>query len=103
MRKTTKKGSLESKFKNKIQTAVSGTKHTVTTDKIKIVHRKLISNPLPFQQSATAPTKRISTRSNNTDQPTCSKTIEAMNNGGAPCIYSQKETPKPINYEKNED
>ena len=36
--KNFKKGSLESKFKNKFQTAVSGTKHTITTDKNKIVH-----------------------------------------------------------------
>ena len=91
----------KSKLKNEIQTAVSGTKHTITTDKNKIVHRKLISNPLPFQQSATAPTKRISTRNNNTDEPTCSKKVDATNNG--PCIYSRKETPKPINYERSED
>ena len=56
--KTTKKGSLESKFKHKIQTAVSGTEHTITTDINKIVHRKLISNSLPFQQPTTAPTKQ---------------------------------------------
>ena len=56
-----RKGSLESKFKNKIQTTVSGTKHTIITDKNKIVHRKLTSNPLPFQQPTTAPTKQIST------------------------------------------
>ena len=97
------KGSLESKFKNKIQTAVSGTKHTIATDKNKIVHRKLISNLLPFHQATTAPTKRISTCNNNTDQPTCSKTLDAPNNGGALCIYSCKETPKPMNYEKSED
>ena len=101
--KNYKKGSLESKLKNKIQTAVSGAKHTITTGKNKIVHRKLISNPFPFQQSATAPTKRINTRNNNTDQPTCSKTLDATNNGGAPCIYSRKETTKPINYERSED
>ena len=101
--KNYKKGSLESKFKNKIQTAVSGTKHTIITDKNKILHRKLISNPLLFQQATTAPTKRISTRNNNTDQPTCSKTLDATNNGGAPCIYSREETPKPMNYERSED
>ena len=101
--KNYKKGSLESKLKNKIQTAVSGAKHTITTEKNKIVHRKLISNPFPFQQSATAPTKRINTRNNNTDQPNCSITLDATNNGGAPCIYSRKETTKPINYERSED
>ena len=47
--KTYKKNSLGSKFSNKIQTAILGTKHTVTTDKNEIIHRKLISNPLPFQ------------------------------------------------------
>ena len=71
---------MESKIKNKIQTAVSGTKHTVTTDKNKTVHRKLISNPLPFQQTATTLTKRINTRQNAIDQPTCSRTLD--NNGG---------------------
>ena len=83
--KNYKKGSLESKFINQI------------------VHRKLISNPLPFQQPNTAPKKRISTRNNETDQPTCSKTLDATNKGGAPCIYSRNETPKPINYERSED
>ena len=102
-KKNYKKGSLETKFKNKIQTTVSGTKHTITTDKNKTIHRKLVSNPLPFQQATTAPTKRISTRDNNTDQPTCSKTLDATNNDGAPCIYSCKETPKPMNYERSED
>ena len=61
-----KKGSLDSEFKNKIQTTVSGTDHTVTTSKNKIIHRKLISNPLPFQQTITAPTKRITTRKKRT-------------------------------------
>ena len=37
--KTHTKCSLESKFKNTPLTAVSGTKHTVTTDKNKILHR----------------------------------------------------------------
>ena len=55
------KSSLGSKFKNKPQTAISGTKHTITTDKNKVIHRKLISNPIPFQNAAT-PTKRINTR-----------------------------------------
>ena len=41
-----------SKFKNKPLMAVSGTKHTVTTDENKILHRKLISNPIPFQATA---------------------------------------------------
>ena len=56
--KNYKTNSLGSKISNKLQTAISGTKHTVTTDKNKEIHRKLISNPLPFQ-SNTTPTKRI--------------------------------------------
>ena len=92
--KNYKKGSTESKFKNKIPSDVSGTKHTVTTDKNKTIHRKLISNPLPFQQTATTPAKRINTRQNTADQPTCSKTLDIANNGGAHCIYSRKEAPK---------
>ena len=84
---------------NKIQTIVSGTKHTVTTDKNKTVHRKLISNPLPFQQTTTTLTKRIN---NAINQPTCSKTLD--NNGGTPCIYSRKEAPKnTITHERSED
>ena len=59
--KNYKKGSMESKFKNRIQTAVSGTRHTVTTDKNKVIHRKLISNPLPFQQKQQQHRQRRST------------------------------------------
>ena len=84
--KNYKKGFMESKFKIKTQTAVSGTKHTVTTDKNKTIHRKLISNPLPFQQITTTPAKRINTRQNAADQPTCSKTLDTVNNGVALCI-----------------
>ena len=51
-------------------------------------------------QPTTALTKRIRTRNNDIDQPTCSKTLDATNNDKAPCIYSRKETPKPTNYEK---
>ena len=101
--KNYKKNSLDSKFKNKIQIAVSGTKHTVTTDKNKIIHRKLFSNPLPFQQTTTAPTKRINTRQNTTDQPPCSKTLDKPETNGTPCIYSRKEAPKPSNQERSED
>ena len=84
-------GSMESKFKNKTQTAVSGTKQTVTTDENKMIHRKLISHPLPFQQATTTPAKK----KNAADHPTCSKTLDIVNNGGAPCIYSRKEAPQP--------
>ena len=95
---------MESKFKKKMQTAVSGTKHTVTTDENKTIHRKLFFNPLPFQQNITTPAKKINTRQNDGGQPTCSKTLDTVNNGGAPCIYSRNEAPKAIaNYEKSED
>ena len=89
--KNYKEGSLESKF----QIAVSGTKHTITTDKNKTIHRKLISNPLHFQQATTAPTKRFSTRNNNTDQPTCSKTLDATNNGGTPASTAVRKHQNP--------
>ena len=75
----------------------------MTTDKIKIIHRKLTSNLLPFQQTVTAPSKRINTRQITRDQPTCSKTLDSANNGGTPCIFSRKEAPKPINHERSED
>ena len=91
------KCSLGSKFKNKPLIAVSGTKHTVTTDKNKILHRKLISNSIPFQATAT-PTKRISTRlTTPADKPFCSKTTENI------CAYRRKETPKPENTESSVD
>ena len=41
--------SLEGKFQKKIQTAVSGTEHTVTTVSGKVIHRKHISRPIVFQ------------------------------------------------------
>ena len=99
--KNYKKGSLDSKLKNKMQTAISGTDHTVTTNKNKITRRKLISNPLPFQQTITAPTKRITTRQN--EQPSCSKTLYTTTAGGNPCIYTRKKTPRPINHERSQD
>ena len=43
-----KKSSLGSKFDNKPQSAISGSQRTVTKDKIKIVHRTLISIFLLF-------------------------------------------------------
>ena len=91
--KNYKKRSMEKKFKNKVQTAASGTKHTLTTDKNKTIHRKLISNPLPFEQATSTPAKRKNTHQNAADQRTCSKTLDIVNNGGAPCIYSRKEAP----------
>ena len=41
--------SLEGRFQKKIQTAVSGTEHTVTTESGKVIHRKHISGPIVFQ------------------------------------------------------
>ena len=41
--------SLEGKFQKKIQTAVSGTEHTETTESGRITHRKHISGPIVFQ------------------------------------------------------
>ena len=95
--KTHTKCSLESKFKNKPLIAVSVTKHTVTTDKNKILHRKLISNLIPFQATTTA-TKRINTKLTTTaEKPTCSKTMENT------CLYRRKEAPKPENTKISAD
>ena len=96
-----KKGSMESKFKNKIQTAVSGTKHTVTTDK-KNDTQKI---NLLFSANYYNTGKKDKPRQNAADQPTCSKTLGIVNNGGrATCIYSRKEAPKAIaNYERSQD
>ena len=41
--------SLEGRLQKKIQTAVSGTDHTVTTESGKLIHRKHISGPIVFQ------------------------------------------------------
>ena len=101
--KNYKKNSLDSKFKNKIQTTVSATEHTITTDKNNVIHRKLISNPLHLQLTGTAPTKLINTRQNTADQPTCSKTLDQPKYNVTPCIFSRKEAPKPLNQERSED
>ena len=55
-------------------------------------------------QTTTTLTRRINTRQNNKDQPTCSKTLDNTNNGGTPCIYSRKEAPKTtITHERSDD
>ena len=95
--KNYKTNSLGSKFNNKRQTAISGTKHTVTTEK-KVIHRKLISNLLPFQNNTT-PTKRVTTRQTTAEQPSCSKSTEPQTT----CVYRRKEPPKPNNHENSED
>ena len=94
--KTHTKSSLRSKFDNKPQTAISGTKPTITTDKNKTIHRKLISNPIPFQNTATQ-TKRNTRHSTATDQPSCSKTTETT------CGYRRKEPPLTENAENSSD
>ena len=96
--KNYKTNSLGSKFSNKLQTAISGTKHTVTTDKNKVIHRKLIFNPLPFQNNTT-PTKRVTARQTTAEQPSCSKSTEPQTT----CVYRRKEPPKPNNHENSED
>ena len=48
------KGKFESPYSENLQTAVTGTKHTVTTSDNKISHRKLISKPnITFEQEPT--------------------------------------------------
>ena len=92
------KSSLGSKFENKPQTAIYGTKHTITTDKNKTIRRKLISNPIPFQNTTT-PKKRINTRQS-TEQPSCSKTNE---DGTITCNYRRKKPPRLENTENSSD
>ena len=46
-KKNQNKNKFESKYETTPQTAIAGTKHTITTDTKKIVHRKLFSKPLP--------------------------------------------------------
>ena len=46
--KNYKRKSLEGKFQKKIQTAVNGTEHTVTTESGIIIHRKHTSGPIVF-------------------------------------------------------
>ena len=48
------KGKFESPYSEHLQTAVTGTKHTVTTSDNNIIHRKLISKPIiTFEQEPT--------------------------------------------------
>ena len=48
------KGKFESSYSENLQTAVTGTKHTVTTSDNKIIHRKLIINSInSFEQELT--------------------------------------------------
>ena len=48
------KGKFESPYSEHLQTAVTGTEHTVTTSDNKIIHRKLISKPInTFEQEPT--------------------------------------------------
>ena len=46
LKKNHNKKSLEERFQNKTQTAISGTENTVKTDTGKIINRKFISGPL---------------------------------------------------------
>ena len=46
LEKNQSKEKFESAYENKPQTAVTGTKQTIVTDKIKIIHRERISKPL---------------------------------------------------------
>ena len=46
-KKKQNKNKFESNYETKPQTALAGTKHAITTDTNKTIHRKLISNPLP--------------------------------------------------------
>ena len=66
------------------------------------MHRKLISNPLPFQQTVTPPTKRINTCQNTADQPTCSKTLDQSKYNGPHKQSPTQAHPSPP-IRKNED
>ena len=46
-KKKQNKNKSESNYETKPKTAIAGTKHTITTDTNKTIHRKLFSNPLP--------------------------------------------------------
>ena len=47
---------MEGRFQKKLQTAVNGTEHTVSTDTGKVIHRNFISGPFVFQKERkTAP------------------------------------------------
>ena len=46
-KKKQNKNKFESNYETNPQTAIAGTKHTITTDTNNIIHRKLFSNPLP--------------------------------------------------------
>ena len=47
LEKKQNKNKFESSYQSKPKTAIAGTKHTITNDTNKILHRKLVSKPLP--------------------------------------------------------
>ena len=51
------KKSLEGRLQKKLQTAISGTEHTVTTDTGKVFHRNFIPGPIVFQKERKAAPK----------------------------------------------
>ena len=66
LKKKQNQNKFEIEYQTKPQTAVAGTKHTITTDTNKIIHRKLVSKPLPnsFQNLLS---RRGKTRGERTD------------------------------------
>ena len=49
-KKKDNKRPLEGRFQGKLQTAVSGTEHTVSTKTGKTIHRKFVSDPIIFHK-----------------------------------------------------
>ena len=93
--KAHKRPSLGSKFVTKLRIGVSGTKHTVTTNKNKVLHRQLFFNSLPFESTVT-PIERINTRTVTiADKQSCSKSNEPTM-----CRYQKKEYPRPPRAEQ---
>ena len=92
--KNHQKRSFQSKFKNKIQKAISETKHTVLTDKIRRVHKNQISNPITVQDTEKQTLKFQSSRRRanaaTSVSPKRRPTSSSNNNTGTPSKWIQK-------------
>ena len=90
--KNHQKKSFQSKFKNKIQKAISETKHTVLTDKNRRVHKNQISNPITVQDTEKQTLKfQSSRRKSNAATSVSPKRRPTPNNEtGTPSKWIQK-------------
>ena len=95
LEKTYKKSSISSNLDNRPQIGISGTNHTVTTNKSKNVHWNLVSNPIPFRNAATSRKRIITKTATATHRLSSSKTAVQTTT----CKYRRKKPPLSENTE----